>query len=313
MRHYLVFLVMLIFYTQAYGEIYTWVDEEGVTHFSERNVAGKRSEEISEKISKEGYFIEFQKFEKVIDAGLPEPIEDRKEEKITIKIQIELIEYAMSKDRLRLIRNQIRGMYAFYVESLGWNPVAPRPVKIKIFGDHHAFERYQTETRGSLSHYRSHYSHRYQEVLMHGTEFTEATMGVLFHEASHALMAMRKHSVSPWINEGVAEVFESSTYARGKMVFGKNAEWTEKIKHKLREGSLEPAQNYFNSRDRWSGEGRRVERRRYMIAWSLMRFLLSTPERINALKGGLSGDFASHYPGGISALDRDWRQWVRQL
>ncbi|MBQ0799114.1 MAG: DUF1570 domain-containing protein [Porticoccaceae bacterium] len=289
------------------------MDEEGVTHFSERNVADRKSEEISEKISKEGNFIEFGEFEELGDTELPKLVEDRKEEKITVKIHIELIGYGMSKERLNLIGNQIRGMYTFYVESLGWDPVAPWPVKIKIFGDHHSFERYQAETSGSLPYYRSHYSHRNREVLMHGTEFAEATMGVLFHEASHAIMAMRKYNVSPWISEGIAEVFESSTYTRGKMVFRKNDEWTRKIQHKLREGSLEPAQNYFNYRDKWSGEGRRAERRRYMIAWSLMRFLLSTPERINALKGGLSGDFASHYPGGIKALDKDWRQWIRQL
>jgi len=129
-----------------------------------------------------------------------------------------------------------------------------------------------------------------------------------------------------WINEGLAECFEGIVVKNKKIYLRRNPTWLEKMKHKLREGSLQPIEHYLGiSNKQWRESSARVESTHYMVAWSIMSSLLSSRHGIDTLRavfssmrskgwwkeGQLVVIFAEAYPGGIKKLDRDWRNWIR--
>lgn len=325
-RYILLIPFLFLFHDDGYAEIYKWVDENGDTHFSEEKPENIESEETSDQLENRINIIEIGE---TPDIDFYIPPERNKSMKVDIKI--ELVDYQLTPKLREIIQNRVKIIYRAYVQWFGWDPQPNRPIKIKIFGNYIDFEKYQIEKQQGHVTNRSHYSPSRREVVMLGTEFTDATLSVLFHECSHAIFHMEVASGPKWINEGLAEVFEFSKAQRNKVKVGYNKEWVEIIKHKLREGSLLSFKEYLNIPSRgWSEESARVERSYYTVAWSMMRFLVSTEQGKNSLKkdiidikdrknnpwwqkGRLTEIFDKHYPGGIGKLDADWRKWIGKL
>ena len=302
------------------GEIYKWTDAHGVTHYGEKQPEDIKSEEITEKLKDTVNFIEFNK-NVVIDYYKPRT----RSRPANITINIKLVDYQIDPETRNKIRSRVKNIYQAYHRWFGWNAQPSLPVTIKIFGDFTAFEKYQAGEKYAHITSRSHYSPRRREVVMLGTEFTQATLEVLFHEVSHAIIHMEMKTIPKWINEGLSEVFEKITSDNGHIGVGINEAWIETVQHKLREGSLRSFRDYLSiSNIQWSNESTRVELSYYMVAWSMMRFLLSSPQGVDTLrqvisackkqpwwqKGKLAGLFAESYPGGITKLDYDWRKWI---
>lgn len=307
----------------CYAEIYKWVDENGVPHFSERKSETHKSEEISERLKKVGNFIEFAKTQNIEFYQPPKPYTGTE-----VVININLHEYQLSPASENKMNRHVTAIYETYSRWFGWVPNPTQPINIKIFGKYQGFEKYQQDRHYRYVMNRSHFSRRYNEVVMLGTEFSEATLGILFHESSHAIMHMEAKHMPKWINEGLAEVFSFVGFVGDEVRVGYNKEWVEIIKHKLREGSLQNFSNYLNiSNNAWIREPANVERSFYTVAWSMMRFLVSSQGGIDALRkvikvckqlacstgGRLNGMFERVYPGGNNALDAEWREWITAL
>ncbi len=305
------------------SEIYRWVDENGTTHFGEKQPTGSNATEISDKLKKESNIIEFKQIEKT-DIYRPSAYE----KPVTVEIDIKLMNYQLSDESRKRIQQQVKAIYQAYVDLFGWSRQPRRPIVIKIFGKYKDFEAYQINNANGHTTNRSHYSNVRKEVVMLGTEFTNATLGVLFHEVSHAILHMELRGTPTWINEGLAETFEYSTIKKGKMQLAYNGAWMEIMQHKLREGSLLSFGDYLSiSNKEWRTESARVERSYYMIAWSMMRFLASSKTGIKTLHAvihsgkvkpwwngkSLPKRFADNYPGGLKKLDAHWRSWIRGL
>ncbi len=305
------------------AEIYQWTDDSGAMHFSEKKPENIIAEEISEALRDKINIIEADKKLNIESYKVP----DRKKiEKVIVKI--ELVDYQLSTELRKIIRSKVKLIYRAYVQWFGWDRKPSRPIKIKIFGRYADFEAYQQGQRGGHVTNRSHYSPSRNEVVMLGTEFSDTTLKVLFHECSHAIFHMQMASGVKWINEGLAEVFES-VKPNGKGVkVGFDKAWAEIIKHQLREGSLRTFREYMNiPSSEWRTESARVERSYYIIAWSMMRFLVATEPGAEALAkvittskdrplsktGKLAENFDGYYPGGIGKLDADWKRWIGQL
>jgi hypothetical protein len=305
------------------GEIYKWTDQYGVTHYSEAEPEDHQANEVSEQLKDTVNFIEFKKtvaIDYIQFQGKSRPA--------SVKINIELIDYQLDAAARKTIKTQVKTIYQAYHRWFGWDAQPDRPVTIKIFGDFNAFEDYQKGESYAHVTSRSHYSSRRREVVMLGTEFTTATLQVLYHEVSHAIIHMEMMAIPKWINEGLAEVFETITSRNGRIGVGVNKAWVEIIQHKLREGSLDSFKDYISIANRqWNSESARVERSYYIVAWSMMRFLLSSPQGADSLqqvitackkqpwwqKDKLASLFADAYPGGIVKLDADWRMWIKNL
>jgi hypothetical protein len=165
-------------------------------------------------------------------------------------------------------------------------------------------------------------------VLMLGTEFERSTMRTLLHESSHAILNMELNRIPKWINEGLAEVFEYIQPNGNNITIGYNPGRMGLIKHQLQEGALRSfEENLMVSDLTWHNESARVERSYYNIAWSMMRFMLSSQEGITAVRHSLETckkiicwqsaqiveQFSQSYPGGMQQLDEDWRRWIEEI
>ncbi|MBV1880619.1 MAG: DUF4124 domain-containing protein [Pseudomonadales bacterium] len=315
-------LFMSLFYCETLqSEIFKWVDDQGRVHYSEEAPMQQQSEDVSGKLEAVGNFF---KFDEVVDVNWYVPPAGY--QSAEVKINIDLINYELSYEDRIGIENSVAGIYESYARWFDWPQSPKRDINIKVFGQYDEFEKYQLNKNNGHSTSRSHYSRRRKEVVMLGTEFTRTTLSVLYHEASHAIMHMKYRSTPNWLNEGLAECFELIQMKGEKIFMAYKLAWVEKMKHKLREGSLQPVEYYLNiSNKQWRAAPARVENSYYMIAWSLMSAMLSSQEGIDSLRavfsnlnssgwwkkdGGLAALFADSYPGGLTKLDGDWRRWI---
>jgi len=317
---YATLLTFLIFSHVASAKIYKWIDEDGNTHYGQQPISGVGQKDISQKIQQSSETVKFNRVESTSKTPRKSNIDSQH-----LLINIKTIKYDIDSQTRKKIKRQIRAIHRSFMDWFDWNPPKSQKIRIKIFGKYKDFENYQIQHNGRFSTHRSHYNGKTREILMHGTEFKDATLGVLFHEASHAIIHMGVNHSPKWINEGLAEVFELSEVHRGVLKISNNKEWVERIKHKLREGSLLKFKEYINiTTNSWHNSSRREERAYYYIAWSMMKFLLSNENRRIALKniihdtrrtawwknGELEKIFNTKYPGGINKLNRDWRKWI---
>lgn len=315
--------IWLLFLFQGLGqaEIYKWVDERGQTHYAEEPPEAVAAEEISERLKENENYIKFKEVGD-IQFYIPPP----RVKATNVKIDIQLVKYQLAPATRKIIQRQVKNIYQAYVEWFGWEPQPARAITIKIFGDYNDFEKYQIDKKNGHVTSRSHYSPARKEVVMLGTEFTSATLNVLYHEASHAILDMEMRSSAKWINEGLAETFEFIVSQNGRVGVRSNKAWVEINKQKLNEGSLLHIREYLAiSNQQWRSSPAQVERTYYIVAWSMMRFMVSSGEGVEALKkimqaskrtpwwqkGRLIKLFAANYPGGINKLDSDWRKWIR--
>jgi hypothetical protein len=318
----MLFLVLAISIqpVELHAEIYRWLDENGRVHFSENAPAQQSSQEITGKLGEIGNFLEF---DDVLDVDWYKPPGEYKPANVEVKI--DLVDYQLEAAEYGKIRDGVTGIYESYSRWFGWSQAPNRPVVIKIFGNFDEFEQYQQQENNGHSTTRSHYSFYRKEVVMLGTEFKGATMGVLFHESSHAVLDMALNNAPNWINEGLAQCFEGIEAGGKKNLLPQSPARIEKIRHKLREGSLLPIEQYLGISDvQWRGSSARVENTYYLVAWSIMNSLLSSRQGIDTLRlvlsdmrsqgrfggGSLVEMFNRAYPGGIRKLDRDWRTWI---
>ncbi len=314
-------LLALWFSCACYAGVYKWVDDRGVTHYSAQNPKSVSADEVSEQLQRASSVI--KAFKREVNQSSP-PLERTVVPEV--EVIIETVNYSLSHAMRGRIDTQLNAMYRAYVQWLGWDARPVRPITIRLFGKFKDFEQFQRAHRDNVTH-RSHYSSRHKEILMLGTEFGEATLSLLYHESSHAILDMRPGHYPKWINEGLAEVFAMSNSHEASIRLNYAAKWSQLMKHKLREGSLLSLEHYLALPNRaWGDESARVENSYYMISWALMRFLLSSEQGINSLRqiiaacrqqawwqdDGLVKIFARHYPAGMQQLDADFRQWIQQ-
>ena len=171
------------FSTVLHSEIYRWVDDQGRVHYSEDAPTQQKSEDISAKLDEVGNFF---KFDDVVDVDWYVPATDYKAAEVQVKI--DFINYQLSYVERVEMENSVAGIYEAYSRWFDWPQSPKRGIQIKVFGQYDEFEKYQKNKNSGHSTSRSHYSRKRKEVVMLGTEFTNATLGVLYHEASHAIM-----------------------------------------------------------------------------------------------------------------------------
>jgi hypothetical protein len=324
----------------ADAQVYKWKDAEGRTQYTDsKPPAGIDYEEVSERLrdsvsiyTTDGGGAEAASDAKAdTDAGTASRADSRTPFIATprevlrpgvVVMKLHQVDYQIARADEKRIRQEVELIYRRYVEWFKWNPRPPRPVTVRVFGSETSFDAFAKKFNREGSR-RSFYSPISREAVVFGTQWTEDTLGVLRHEVSHAIVDMELRSAPPWIHEGLAEMFESSGAQRGRLSISPNRDWAGTMKLKLREGSLEPWGSYVDiPYTLWQRGGADVERTYYMIAWSMMSFLVSSTDGKKCLRevigegreagfGAISRMFERHC--GLKRLDREWREWIAKL
>jgi hypothetical protein len=310
---------LLTLCSAASAEVYKWKDAAGNTHYSDTKPPdGAAAEEVSERL--ENATSTYSTGKRATKSRVHTEVEPLRPSVVVMKIH--QVDYQLARADEKKIRQEIELIYRRYVDWLDWDPRPLKPVSVRLFGSGASFDAYAKNFNREGSR-RSFYSSWGKEAVVYGSRWTEETLGILRHEVSHAIVDMELNGPPFWINEGLAEVFESSSAARGRLNVTANREWSGTLKLKVREGSLEPWGRYVDiDNDQWRRAGARTERSYYMIAWSMMSYLLSSQGGRRCLRdvmeqgrtrgfGALSKMFERHC--GLNRLDREWREWITRL
>lgn len=276
----------------AGGGIYRWTDAEGQVQISDRLPPGgiKDSQEISEKY--EGH-VPFS-FE-IIPVGFDIPPDTR------VKVEV-----AVSKIH-EILRSRL---------SLDFR--TDPSFKIRIFKDRKSYASYaEGPPLGGMA--SGYYIPQRKEVVTWRQHSFEQMLEVITHEASHALMRHRFGEVPPWLNEGLSEYFERMEVFAMAVVIHPNPQWDQLVREEVRNGSIEPLRQYMAlSQQGWQLNNVQ-DNRSYAQAWSLVYFLMSTPEGTRLLGRLLdtldrvgAADFSAvdaidtNFNGGLAVLESRW-------
>lgn len=308
--------------SQPQPAIYQWRDEQGHTHYGDEPSKTHASIEISGKIKDSGSIYKFTpvNLESLTSSNSNNDV-DQTDNNAPIGVQVQFYanNIVISQQDKKKISAAIQQMYQKYVYWFGWQRQAKKPVKLRIFGNLAEYDKYSPKGAfATLGHRNGYYNSSINECRVYASEINSQAMAIILHEASHNLTHLEV-SPSPWIDEGLAMVFGS--YNNVVALDGEPVA-QEVIKHKLREGSLLPINDYLSigQYSQWHSSDRVAEKNNYYVAWSMMQFLLNSAKGkqtlrqvfIGTKKGNIRLDaaFQQYYAGGVNKLDADWQAWL---
>jgi hypothetical protein len=163
---------------------------------------------------------------------------------------------------------------------------------------------------------------------------TRRLFQTLYHEAFHAYLATYVHSptdseIPRWLNEGLAQVFESAVVEGGELRVGHaDPERLQQAQTALRAGSLVPLGDLLRTRGQSfqlvHATDRATSDRIYLTSWAMAMFLtfdrrvLDTPELdryLKALKSGVSPEtaFSQLVNQTIPECEKAFHHYLRRL
>jgi len=194
-------------------------------------------------------------------------------------------------------------------------------LKLKFISDKDTFQRYRQEVAPNLSAKTTgFYSSQNNESVIWAIGNKQHISRVSLHESTHAIVAAMFSGAPIWLNEGLAEFFET-------MLITANTTHTFAINHahlKLLRTSHLPAltPHFSQSRKQWYQESNTSLN--YAIDWSITFYLMSSSNGRDFLRYMLDklavdycqsfntiSFFNQHYKGGLIAFEQEWRNWLR--
>ncbi|HPN56996.1 MAG TPA: hypothetical protein PLD92_09120 [Candidatus Omnitrophota bacterium] len=217
----------------------------------------------------------------------------------------------------------ISKMFVVFEDVLGLDFNRERMFKARVFGDFAAYQSYQAQVSTSRSD-TGFYSIQNKEMVLWKNDSGRKMLRILYHEASRAILHRQIPRCPPWIDEGLAEFFEYGAMEEDSVVVQPQMHKDERVKAWLRAGTLMPLEPYLRLPDaEWRQRNERQDAPMSTMAWSLITFLLSTEKGRAAFSGVVHElrrfnhkNFPSYraiehyYPGGLKAMEAEWRAWI---
>jgi hypothetical protein len=218
------------------------------------------------------------------------------------------------------VSSNIDGVFRFLAKGLDLEGVEPLHVRLTVIDGERRFIAYRDRRTSTLTTTSGFYAFDGNEAVVRWMG-PETTMRVVRHEIAHLALGNWLGNPPLWLNEGLAEVVERMRFefsAATAPVSGKDIGEVARLR---RSGRLPPLRTFLSmGRADWNRIGPEVA---YPYAWSLVHFLLESPQR-RSLASAYLNKIARHrcrafdhdaylnrvFPGGLSAFAADWAAWL---
>ena len=149
----------------------------------------------------------------------------------------------------------------------------------------------------------------------------DSTMATARHEATHVIVAGLFGDTPPWLNEGLAEYYESLLVDGQRTLVNPQPQWHRAVGDALDAGyPASMAEYMLLDRQQWYGVNRRLH---YALGWAVVHFLMSSDDGRRLLAGYLK-ELADNYcsevnrlawledygSAGVRDFERDFRRWM---
>lgn len=201
---------------------------------------------------------------------------------------------------------------------LGDDTLLPAPVRVRFVADLAQFADLYKGPVPSGADTSGFYRMRDNEaVILYSPYRRQDTLATTLHEVAHLFTAWHLGSTPAWLNEGIAEHFET---------LNRRGEFSRSAEHivVLRRDGPTPLPDLLTLRR--SEFAKTEARRHYASAWALIAFLLEADPGPIVFEGLLRSAHAERcnvyrdhdlaldaYPGGLTQLAADWDAWVAEL
>ncbi|MBW8186311.1 DUF4124 domain-containing protein [Shewanella nanhaiensis] len=275
--------------------IYTWVDEKGLTHFSDTASADAKGELTQYTEPKYSFELEINSI-----ATNPPPF---------------------FRNKLTATMQQIDAVYRQYLPKRELQPIK---IDLTLAGNLHSYDKLRMKYSNLAAASQGFYSSRHNlAVVWHKSD--PQAFKTSIHEAVHVMNSGQFGHTQRWFNEGLAEYFESPSYL---MSLDKKVRYELVTKRQLRSAikqsskfSLMTLDNLLTaSGNDWAGNKRNSL---YLHSQHFIAFLMSG-QKGRAILAALFHDFSrnrcqnktpettlANYSGGLDQLNRDWQRWQK--
>lgn len=208
--------------------------------------------------------------------------------------------------------------YRQWESWIGEQALEKPSIKLRFLGDAQQFQEIYGKPNGEQWTTTGFYRTRSNEVLiLHTPPYRDQALGNAFHEVSHLITAWQLGATPPWLNEGLAEYYETLDVTPGSNDFLSSAAHLALLKTR---GSLGIQEITQLTQLEWM---QRDAERRYASAWALTAFLMASEEGTKTLARVIKHAYTQRcaarpdltkvlgtYPGGLSALESHWMSWL---
>lgn len=282
----------------AYGEIYSWKDAKGITHFGDKVVRGVEQNKVELKV------------------------QESKWEKYVIDI-IDVDNILTGKERHRIER-EVNAVYQFFDRKLYFDIYKTIPIKIRLYEKQESYDRYLSDkASGNRKGSRGIYLPKTNEIVLTLNQKERwRTFWTIKHETTHVIIKSLTPFVPAWFNEGLAENMESLGVKDNNLILHPHSENKRSARKESKAGNNLNVEKLTSLTSRNYYENMEHGQNTYQAyAGELVRMLLSTEpgksiihRMIHTYKRGsrMNSSYIidKHYYGGLAKMQNNWNSWV---
>ena len=249
------------------------------------------------------------------------------------KIKIAYEGYKPNEAEALKIKQSITFLHHYYQDRLGLKFNKDLKIKLRIFGDYYSYKIYQMGFSRSTTD-GAFYSSKFDEAVVWKRKDSRTLLKDIYHEVSHLLVgnleddnnnAFKKRPL--WINEGLSEYFENLDFNTENIEVQPNIIKLERCREWLVNNQLISLENYlkFTNKEWKENDGKENIYQSRTMGWAIVYFIFSKPAgsdiigqmlkyMVNHQQNANNAYLAveSLYPGGVKALEHEWKFWLLQ-
>jgi len=232
----------------------------------------------------------------------------------SVAIEFDTDRYTIDGNQRADIRQDLRALLRIYDKVLGIRVSREFQVKLEVEGNRGRYEDRQGSELESAGFYR----HDTRQTVVSGGHSRANTRETMIHETSHAILGDQFRNVPQWLNEGLAEYFESLQRISGRVQIPRDETRRQAVRDELA-GSVGKALDRLIALapEEWNSQQEADFRLSYDQAWSIVYMLMESSRSRDVLlqllqsgSGSNAQAIENNYPRGLRGFAEDWRRWL---